>query len=362
MLRAFPTTLHLVIWIASLIAILVTPLVTSAVVGPQTRYLVMSKRVGPTNWYANQILRKREPLDIVFLGSSRILSAIDHAALQRQMAAAGAHPATATLAADFNANDLTYTFLKDFFAHRKARLVVIAYPDPEFPETDSNPAEKYIRSVDPRDPALDVGRPGLAASSYAEMALIGSRLLVASVIPPGPIVKGQYNFMSDAAALEDTRGTMAPDWGYSKSKVGGTRAPFVKSVLWDPPQPAIVIRPNAPLPPEVALTDAPLTPLEAAYLPAIKALCERNGAVLALLKQPFAEHQDPRVIAVSRQVVALGIPIIATSRQRMYGEATVDQIRTQYYNYFHQNSNGARRAAQAYAPALGELLGQRGPQ
>jgi hypothetical protein len=342
--------------------ILASPLVTSIAVSPHTRYLVMSKRVGPTNWYADQILATTEPLDILFLGSSRTLSTIDHATLQREMGrerdATKSPLRSATLAAYFDADDLSYTFLEDFFARRKARLVVVEYPDPEFPQTDSNPAEKYLRTVDWRDPGLDLRRPALAATSYSEMALIGPRLWVASIVPPGPPVKGVYRFMSDAADFADTQGTVAPNWGYSAQKVGGPRAPFVESTLPDPPLPAILIRPGAPLPPGVALIDAPLTPMQSAYLPAIKALCEKNGAVLALLKQPLAEHQDPDVIRVSRQVIALGIPIVATSRTRMFDHAPIEKIRQHYFNYFHFNSNGARRAAQAYAPALAALLRQ----
>ena len=316
----------------------------------------MSKRVGPTNWPVTQIFEKTEPLDIFFVGSSRMLSTIDHATLQREMGTSSTPLASATLAAYFQANDLEYTLLKDFFARRKAKLVVVEYPDPEFPQVDSNPAEKYIRSLDPSDPGLDLRKPALAARSYSEMALIAPRLWVATIVPPGPIVTGFYNFMSDAGNLERTHGTVAPNWGYSERKIGGPHDPFVVGDLPDPPLPAILIRPNAPLPPEVALIDTPLTPIEAAYLPAIKALCEKNGAQLVLLKQPFADHQDPRVIRVSRQVIALGIPIVAATRDRMFGNASKDKIREYYYNYFHLNSNGARRTAQAYAPALRELL------
>jgi hypothetical protein len=358
MLPAFPTTIHLVAWIVCLIAILASPLVTSAVVRPQTRYLVMSKRVGPTNWYTSQIFRKSEPLDVLFLGSSRMLSAIDHSALQQQMGASKPRFASATLAADFNAIDLTYSFLRDYFARRKARLVVIEYPDPDFPQTDSNPAEKYLRYVDPGDPGFDLGAPALAARSYSETALIAPRLLVASVVPPGRIVRGAYNFMADSEDLEATQGTLIRFWGYSLERVGGKHGPFVKSVLTEAPHPAVVIKPGAPLPPQVTLVDEPITSVEAAYLPAIKALCEKNGAVLVLLKQPYAEHQDPTAITVSKQVYAYGIPIVAQSRSSMFGNVPWMRVREQYYNYFHLNANGARRAAQAYASALGDLLNQ----
>jgi hypothetical protein len=108
------------------------------------------------------------------------------------------------------------------------------------------------------------------------------------------------------------------------------------------------------------LVDKPLTPIEAAYLSAIKALCDKNGATLALIYEPFADHQDPDTIEMPRQLLALDVPIIAETRNRMFGSAPIEKIRQYYSDYFHFNSNGAREAAKIYEPAVGALLGQLG--
>ena len=164
MAPAFSSTWHLIGWIAALATVLALPVLTTEAVSLQTRYLVMSKRVGPTDWHANQILKETEPLDILFLGSSRMLAAVDHAALQQELEKRGLHVTTATIGAEFNAVDLSYLFLRDFFARRKARLVVVQAPELEFPQTDSNPSVKYIHTLRPDDPGLDLSRPTLAAT------------------------------------------------------------------------------------------------------------------------------------------------------------------------------------------------------
>jgi hypothetical protein len=106
----------------------------------------------------------------------------------------------------------------------------------------------------------------------------------------------------------------------------------------------------------VILTDRPLTPIESAYLPAIKALCEKNGALLAFMQLPMADSQGP--IEISRQVLALGVPIVAASSEMMFGNVSAEHIKENYYDHLHFNSNGSRRSAEVFGPALQALLQQ----
>lgn len=350
---AFSGTGHIVLWILALAAILLSPIFTALVVSPETRYLVMSKRVGPSDWHTDQILKAKGSLDILFLGNSRIVSAIDHNTLRDEVHTPGAPLKSETIGANFNGYDLVYTFLADFLAHRRVRLVVINYPD--FPQIDNNPGEKYIRRLGRPDPGLDVKNPTMAITDYAEMALIGPRLALASIIRPGSLTRQGYRTMEDFPVFKQTEGTNAPDEGYQEDKSSPHTA-FVRYDSPDTPQPAVVLRSGSALPAGVVLTDKPLTPIESTYLPAIKRLCEDNGVTLAIMMLPIADNQGP--VEVSRQVLALGIPIIAASLKSMFGGITNSQIKENYSNYIHFNSNGARRAAQVFGPPLQALLQQ----
>jgi hypothetical protein len=106
----------------------------------------------------------------------------------------------------------------------------------------------------------------------------------------------------------------------------------------------------------VVLTDRPLTPIESAYLPAIKALCEKNGALLAFMQLPMANSEGP--IEISSQALALRVPIIAASSEMMFGNISADHIKENYYDRLHFNSNGSRRSAEVFGPALQALLQQ----
>jgi hypothetical protein len=315
----------------------------------------MSKRIGPSDWHTNQILKETGPLDVLLLGNSRMLSAIDHTALREQVHMPGAPLKSETIGANFNAYDLCYTFLRDFFAHRHAQLVVLNYPD--FPQIDNHPGEKYIRRLGDPDPGLDSGNLGLTISDYAEMALIGPRLALASIVRPGSITRQGYRTMEEFPDLERTLGSNTPEEGYQENK-SSPRAAFVRYRASGAPRPAVTIRSDAAISPGVVLTDRALTPIESAYLPAIKALCEKNNAVLALMMLPMADSQGP--IEVSRQVLALGIPIVAASLESMFGDIPTERIKENYSDHIHFNANGARRSAEAYGPALQALLQRTG--
>jgi hypothetical protein len=350
---AFYGTSHLVVWIAALAAILLSPVLTALVVSPETRYLVMSKRVGPSDWHTNEVLKETRPLDVLVLGNSRMLTAIDHSALREDVHTPAGPLRSETIAARFNGYDLTYTFLKDFFTHRHARLVVINYPD--IPQIDNHPGQKYIRRLGQPDPGLDMKSPGLAITGYAEMALIGPRLALASIFRPGSLTRQGYRTMEDSPDFEKTRGSYTPDEGYQENKTS-PRAAFARYDSPDKPQPAIIISPGASLPPEVVLTNRALTSIELAYLPAIKTLCEENGTMLAFMMLPLATSQGP--IEVSSQVLALGVPIIAASPESMFGNIPSERIKENYFDPLHLNSNGARRSAQVFGPAFQTLLEQ----
>ena len=62
--------------------------------------------------------------------------------------------------------------------------------------------------------------------------------------------------MEDFPDFEKTRGSYTPDEGYQETKPLLER-PFAHYDFPDKPQPAIIIRPGAPLPPGVVLTDRP---------------------------------------------------------------------------------------------------------
>ena len=279
-----------------------------------------------------------------------MLTAIDHATLRENVHTPDGPLRSETIAARFNGYDLTYTFLKDFFIHRHARLVVINYPD--IPQIDNHPGEKYIRRLGQPDPGLDINSPGLAITDYAEMALIGPRLALASIFRPGSLTRQGYRTMEDFPDFERTRGSYTPDEGYQENKTSPREA-FTRYDSPDKPQSAIIIYPGAPLPAGVVLTDRPLTPIEFAYLPAIKKLCEDNGAVLAFMLLPMATSQER--IEISDRVLALGVPIIAASPESMFGNIPPERIKENYFDPLHLNSNGARRSAQVFGPAFQDV-------
>lgn len=161
--------------------------------------------------------------------------------------------------------------------------------------------------------------------------------------------------MEDFPDFEQTRGSNAPDEGYQENK-GSPHAAFVRYDLPETRPAAVTIRPGNPIPSNIALTDTPLTPIKSTYLPAIKKLCEENGAILVFLQLPMADSNG--LIEISSQVLALGVPIIAASAEAMFGNIPIEHKKYNYSDHIHFNSNGARQSARVFGPALQALLEQ----
>ena len=71
------------------------------------------------------------------------------------------------------------------------------------------------------------------------------------------------------------------------------------------------------------------------------------------MQLPMANSQGP--IELSRQVLALGVPVIAASTEMMFGNVSADHIKENYFDHLHFNSNGSRRSAEVFGPALQDV-------
>jgi hypothetical protein len=344
---AFANPRHLTLWIVALVAILVAPVLADYLVPTEARYRMMSKRLGPTDWHAEQIFADTTELDILFLGSSRMLAGFDHVVLDAALSTDGGPPKTATIATDYANSDLNFLILTDFFARRKAKLVVLSFPEP--PQAFSHPGAKYIRRFDLRDPAISMRTPSVAISNFAEAALISPRLLVAALIPPKPI-----------KAAEDTQlslnhGTRMMDVGF-KNKPGEPDVPFVAPDAYPEEPKAELIEAGSPLPKWISTFEEHLSNIEAAYLPAIRSLCEKHGAKLAFVRFPMADLSERSGIKISREGLNAGLPLIAADLDMLFGDKmSLNAIKRFYRDKAHFNRVGTGVAARGFAPALKEL-------
>lgn len=344
---------HLTTWIIVLFLVLASPLILSLILPDKTRYLTMSKRVGPSDWHAAQVFEDTAPIDILVMGNSRMTTAVDHDILMQVATERGRTVLSQTLGANFNGYDLAYQTLQDMLPRRKVGLVVVNHPDT--PQDDSHPGMKYVNRPDGTDSALARAHPRLFLRDWGEMALIAPRLAVGAIIPPGPINLSQYRSSeSFPSNLFDTRGS----WLFRRgSKLNATsEKPFVDRYADDRTGGTVmVLMHDAPVPPGVTMVDQPLSAMDAFYLAAIDELCRHHGTQLAMMSLPFA-GEEPGTIAVSRQAVETGIPVLAASIEGIFGTVPRDHVEDSYYNSSHFNSAGAGRTAVVFADSLLSLL------
>jgi len=354
MKNAFHGNGHLLAWVAALFLILPSPLILPLVLPEPMRYLGMSKRIGPSDWHAAQVFDDTAPIDILVMGNSRMTTALDHDVLMQVAAERGRPIRSLTLGANHHGYDLAYQTLKDLLPRRKVGLVVVNYPD--WPQKDSNPGMKYINRPDATDADLARAHPGIFLRDWGEMALVAPRLAINAIITPGPVNISLYptaqNLPSD---LFESHGSWLFRRGF-KQKGAPEHKPFVDRYADDGTGGTVaVLKSGAPVPPDVRLLDQPLSAMDAFYLAAIDALCRSHGTRLAMMGLPLA-NAEPGTVAVSRQAMETGIPILAASIEGMFGTVPRDHFQDSYYNNSHFNAAGADRAATVFADSLLSLL------
>ena len=178
------------------------------------------------------------------------------------------------------------------------------------------------------------------------MALIGPRLALTTIIPPGSIRLGGYRTMEDFKDLKDTHGTYAPDEGYQESKTA-PRAAFVRSSSLGSPLPGLTIRAGG--------GESSPTNLDGqgAHANRIRVSSRNQDALREEWRGPrvpTAPNRNQRTATGDRSVAPSARarnPIVAASLETMFGDAPAERIRENYSNYIHFNSNGARLSAKS---------------
>src|SRR5580698_10906557 len=94
-------------------------------------YASQSWGSGPYPWIENQIFQETNDIDIVFIGSSHILHAVDTPYVQAKLSGKiGRQAVVRTLGWGGAGYDALYFFTRDLLAHRKVRMLVFYDENP----------------------------------------------------------------------------------------------------------------------------------------------------------------------------------------------------------------------------------------
>jgi len=349
---AFRNMRHLALWTAFLSFVFFSPIVTSFLVPAETRFKVMSRRTGPSDWLTKIALSDHSDLDVLFVGHSQTLTNIDHAVLRQELKKRGIDLRAATVAMTWGNFDFSYYYVQELLRHRKVKIVIL----PLGPrQTEPHAATKYLLSLKTADAAFGLAHPIIAMTNYAEMGLISLRLLEALIFPPGNQNLQPFRWWREVGEqLERTRGVWLAERGYDD----GTEASNFHSTEV---RGGVIGYSFVPQEGDVALTDLqlsdePLGSLEAAYIPALRKLCEEHGARLILMQQPKLREEEFKKAPIPTAALDLNVPILYSTIQSLFNTTDASVLKNYFQNPSHLNANGAKQNAYGIAPAIAALL------
>lgn len=349
---AFRSGRHLALWTAFVVCVFLSPIATSFVVPVETRFKVMSRRTGPSDWHTKIALSDHSNLDVLFVGHSQTLTNIDHDILRNDLKQRGIDLRAATVAMTWGNLDFAYYYLEELFRHRKVNIVVLPFG---VRQNDPHAATKYLLSLKNVDVSLAFGHPIVAITNYAEMSLISLRLLEALVFPPGPQNLLAFQWWREVGEqLERTRGVWLAKRGYDNGKEVDS---FVtRGIRQDVVGYVFVQQEGQPARVDLQFGNEPLGSLEETYLPAIKKLCEKQGTRLVLMQQPALREDEFYKASIPKEAANFKIPIMYSSIEAIFNTTDTSILKDYFYNASHMNANGAKQNAYAIAPAIASLL------
>jgi hypothetical protein len=344
MTPAFLSTRQAAVFGAVLIVLLTLPL-TLAWMGlpPKVEvYRGMSERAGPFDYMRRQIFESETPLDIAFVGSSLVGTAISVPMLQSRLSAAIGRPAEIrVLRHSWQGPDMSYFLARDLVEHRKVRMLALAIPARI--HSSNRPHVQIFRLVRFGDypGAFD----GLGPTH--RMAIYAASVLGA---PRHALTQLRSNLTDpNAGADHETENTK----GY-----GGRK--FVRRDVPAPTLSPESLIYSAAAPGPFRFDGRPLNDYQYHFLKETVELARRHGIFIVLIHLPSPTERGMQTVPDRQRVPSVlgpGVAFVGVPSARLF-ENTPDETFFDFFEDEHVNTNGGKLFTASIAPAIIQLYEQ----
>jgi hypothetical protein len=312
-------------------------------------YATIPTSAGPYAHMRREIFLERDELDIAFIGSSFMWSAIDGPMLRDSLSAALGRPVRlTTLASVWPGLDRDYTVLRDLLEHRRVRMVVLQLPNRDRPTDDPHATvnrvtdEPHLRASRfyrvGAFPGMTEGLPWRSRLGLYASAVVGFPRHLLSLARPDQV---------RPFGVEGTLGARLDERGYYGARYQRFRP--------DPPVlTAGDILHRSCEPPACRVYDEPLPPYQAHFVARMSALLRERHVPAVLLHVPQANERDATAIEERADWFAAfgpGTTLIGVPPARLFAGLRDDEIKRLYVSD-HFNANGAVFFTRAILPGL----------
>jgi hypothetical protein len=295
---------------------------------------------GPLDEY--NIFEEKEPVDILFVGSSLLVRGVDIGYIEQQLSAQLGRPAKVRrLSLKWQGLDMQYMLMKDFLEHRKAGLIIMDMPT--YSLMGDSPHVQAYRWM--RWGEFPQSTTGLSLSH--RLAIYGAQVLGA----PRQIVNYlRPNRLVQNAALVQKLGSQS-DYG----SVGYYGGPFVAEPRVPPALAPESILAHDGSDPNFDFNGYPLGPYHQHWAQEIGDLAKKYNVPFVMIHVPEdTEKGSTRVPERMFWPDVLGLPsapIIGIPSAALFRDVPPDQIKNYYYDQ-HFNDNGKELFTRAITPTI----------
>jgi hypothetical protein len=306
-------------------------------------YRGMSERAGPFDYMRRQVFEVKTPLDIAFVGSSLIGSAISTSLMQSRLSEAIGRPAEVrVLRQSWQGPDMNYFVARDLLENRKVGMLVLSLPARV--HNSNRPHVQLFRLARLGDypGAFDGLDPMHRAAIYADFVLGAPRQLLTRL---------RRNQVDPNAGAD--RGQMENDKGY-------LGRPFVRREIRAPRlTPESLIYSDA-APGVFRFDNRPLNDYQFHFVKQAIDFARSRGIFVVLLHLPSPSERGFQTIPERGRVAALlgpGVALIGLPAARMFENAP-DETFLDFFEDEHVNANGGKLYTASIAPAIIQLYEQ----
>jgi len=324
-------------------------------------YAIPGWECGPYPWIREQIFMETNDIDIVIMGSSHILHAVDTPYVQARLSEQLGRPAVVrTLAWGGAGYDALYGVAQDLMAHRRVRMLV--FYDEKISETRSSSSVFWFRFGENARllEGLALGDQGL----YYSASILGMPRNLLGLIRqniPAPLVSTPPNYWEQhyqSASVVKLLGCTCSELGFNYDPQADS---FTKYTPYAPqtaasPADTEIYSPTAQT--HFAFGRDPLPAWQVHFCHRLAELARTNHTRLVMLHIPVLADAPQATIAERAfwpDVFGTNLSMVGIVPAQLFGGLTDEQLHWLFTNSAHFNKNGMAYFTRLITPALLKL-------
>jgi hypothetical protein len=319
-------------------------------------YPAIAWNYGPFPWIQQKIFAETGDVDMVFLGSSHLWSAIDTPYVQKKLSAElGREAEVFTLGWPWPGFDAVYVIARDLLDHRRVHTLVIYDEDPQgnAPHTNSS---RWFRLGDQSE-SLG-GLPWVSRVTLYGSAVLGTPRQLLTLMRPNLVEdlgRGRPNCWTSryrAPDLAGKRGALSARLGFDYNK---DYVPLEARGNATPADARIYSAENRA---GFRFTGPATEPYHLHFARKLARLCQERGTRLVILHPPVLHEHGESVVSERElwpEVLGVPVDIIGIPPAKLFAGLPEADLPRLFYDDVHLNQSGQDLFTPLITPALVQL-------